>query len=223
MNWRVQVSLLLVIGALGAALWFTNEKSSDQGAVSVSLLANHRIATAVRMQWQFADEEPIEVRRQPGGPFRLVHPIDDLLAQDHLVNLASTFDSAMVGETPFPDDEPNRARTGLDKPRLTLEIDFEDGAKEDIEIGSEGPLGSDLFVRRNGAIYRGGLALFTALKKSLDDLRERQVFSTPTGAVREVLVDRAQQGGGREVMKLRCASTCSSTGRSACRTTSPIS
>ena len=202
MNWRVQASLLFVVGALGATLWLTNETSSDKGSVSVSLLANHRIATAVRMQWQFADEEPIEVRRQPGGPFRIVHPIDDLLAQDHLVNLASTFDSAMVGETPFPDDEQNRARTGLDKPRLMLEIDFEDGAKEDIEIGSEGPLGSDLFVRRKGAIYRGGLALFTAMKKSLDDLRERQVFSTPPGAVREVLVDRAQQGGGREVMKL---------------------
>jgi len=163
MNWRVQASLLFVVGALGATLWLTNETSSDQGSVSVSLLANHRIATAVRMQWQFADEEPIEVRRQPGGPFRIVHPIDDLLAQDHLVNLASTFDSAMVGETPFPDDEQNRARTGLDKPRLMLEIDFEDGAKEDIEIGSEGPLGSDLFVRRKGAIYRGGLALFTAM------------------------------------------------------------
>ena len=55
MNWRVQASLLLVVGALGATLWLTNETSSDKGSVSVSLLANHRIATAVRMQWQFAD------------------------------------------------------------------------------------------------------------------------------------------------------------------------
>lgn len=202
MTWRTQLALLLVVAALGAALWLTEEKPSDQGSVSVSLLSNHRIATAVRMQWQFVEEEPIEVRRTPGGPFRLVHPLEDLLAQEHLVNVASTFDSAMIGETPFQDDAANRARTGLDNPRLKLQIDFEDGTEERIEIGSEGPLGNDLFVRRNGQIYRGGLGLFTALKKGVDDLRERQVFSTPTGVVAEVEVDRATKDGGREVMKL---------------------
>lgn len=202
MTWRTQLALLLVVAALGAALWLTDEKPDDQGSVSVSLLSNHRIATAVRIHWQFVDEEPIEVRRTPGGPFRIVHPLEDLLAQDHLVNVASTFDSAMIGETPFPDDATNRARTGLDKPRLKLEIDFEDGTKERIEIGSEGPLGNDLFVRRNGQICRGGLGLFTALQKGIDDLRERQVFSTPTGVVTEVEVDRATKDGGREVMKL---------------------
>ena len=202
MNWRVLVLLLLVAGALGAALWFTEEKPADRGAVSVSLLANHRIASAVHLQWQFADEEPLEVRREPGGPFRIVHPIEDVLAQEVIANIANTFDSAMIGEAPFPDDEANRVRTGLDRPRLVLDIEFEDRTKEHIEIGSEGPLGNDLFVRRNGAIYRGGLALYTSLKKGLDDLRERQVFATPPSAVQEVIVDRAQKGGGREVMKL---------------------
>lgn len=202
MTWRTQLVLLFVVAALGTALWLTDEQPDDKGSVSVSLLSNHRIATAVRMQWRFLDEEAVEVRRVPGGPFRLVYPLEDYLAQDHLANVASTFDSAMIGETPFPDDPENRVRTGLDKPRLEFEVDFEDGTKERIQIGSEGPLGNDLFVRRNGQIYRGGLGLFTALKKGIDDLRERQVFSTPPGVVTEVEVDRATKDGGREVMKL---------------------
>ncbi len=202
MGWRTLLALLLVVATLGAVLWMTDEKPDDRGAVSVSLLSNHRIATAVRMQWQFVDEEPIEIRRAPGGPFRIAHPLEDLLAQDHVVNVASTFDSAMIGETPLLDNAENRARTGLDKPRLKLEIDFEDGTKERIEIGAEGPLGNDLFVRRNGQIYRGGLGLFTALKKGIDDLRERQVFSTPPALVSEIEVDRETKDGGREVMRL---------------------
>ncbi|MEQ1631027.1 MAG: DUF4340 domain-containing protein [Planctomycetota bacterium] len=202
MGIRTLVALSCVVAALVLVLYFTDERPKEEGNVSISLLGNHKLATVTRMAWKFLDEETIEVRRDPGGPFRLTHPIEDLLAQDHLVNVANTYDSAMLGETPLPDTAENRQKTGLDQPRLVLDMAFEDGHEEHLEIGADGPLGSDLFVRRNGTIYRGGQSLVTALHKGLDDLRERQVFRTPPAAVTEVVVDRKRTGGEREVMRL---------------------
>lgn len=205
MGLRTTASLLAAVLGLGAVLYFTNEKPTQKGDVAVSLLNNHRLASATRMYWQFRDEEPVEIRREPGGPFRLTYPIEDLVATDHLVNVAATFDSAMIGETPLEDTPENREKTGLDRPRLVVDLEFEDGQKDHFEIGADGPLGNDLFVRRNGQIYRGGLALHTALHKGLDDLRERQVFRTPPAAVNELVVDRLRKSGAREVMRLRRA------------------
>lgn len=202
MGLRTTASLAGAVLALGAVLWLTNEKPTQQGDVAVALLGNHRLASATRMFWQFRDEDAVEIRREPGGPFRLTYPIMDLVAAEHLVNVAATFESAMLAEAPLQDTPENREKTGLDRPRVVVDLEFEDGQKDHFEIGADGPLGNDLFVRRNGQIYRGGLALHTALHKGLDDLRERQVFRTPPSAVAEVVVDRKTKAGEREVMRL---------------------
>ncbi len=202
MGLRTLLSLSCVVAALAAVLYLTEAKPTEEGNVAVPLLGSHKLSSVTRMAWKFTDEETIEMRREPGGSFRLTHPIEDLVAQDHLVNVANTYESAMLGETPLLDTADNRRKTGLDQPRLVLDIEFSDGQKEHIEIGADGPLGSDLFVRRDGTIFRGGQSLLTALHKGIDDLRERQVFSTPPQAVTEVVVDRKQKSGEREVMRL---------------------
>ncbi len=202
MGWRTLVALVFVVLGLLLTLRLTQEQPSNRGDVAVPLMAGHRLASATRIQWQFRDQDFLEIRREPGGPFRLVYPLEDLAAMDALASIASTYESAMLGETPLPDTDENRSKTGLDVPRLVVEVDFEDGAKERLEIGSDGPLGNDLFVRREGRIYRGGLALYTSLERSLDDLRERACFRTPFAAVAEVVVDRALPSGARETMRL---------------------
>lgn len=199
---RTTLSLLAVVATLVAVLLFTREKPLDQGNVDVALLAGHRLGSAVRIQWQFGEQAPIELQRTPGGPFRVALPIDDLASQSYVATIAQTYDSAMIGETPLADTEENRKKTGLQVPRLVVDIDFEDGQHQHLEFGAEGPLGTDVFVRRDGRIWRGGLGLMTSLHVGLDDLRERRVFQTPPPAAREIVVDRRTSGEAREVLRL---------------------
>ncbi len=202
MRLKTTLTLLALVGALLLVLRLTREQPLEQGNVSVSLLMGRRLGSAVRIQWQQADMGPIELRRAPGGPFRLSHPIDDLASTASLVNIANTYDSAMIGETPLPDTPANRQLAGLEPPKLVVDVDFEDGSKEHLEFGAEGPLGTDVFVRRGGTIYRGGLALFTSLQLGIDDLRERIVFRTTAPLAQQVVVDQKLASGPRERLRL---------------------
>jgi hypothetical protein len=205
MGWRTSLSLVAVAGALLLVLLFTREKADDHGAVSVPLLGGQRLGAATRIQWQFAEMAPVELQRTPGGPFRLTLPVDDLASVAQLTSIAGTYDSATLGETPLPDTEDNRAKTGLVTPQCVLEIVFEGGSKQRLEIGAEGPLGTDVFVRRDGRIYRGGLGLLTALRVNVDDLRERVVFRTPVQLLGQLTVERRPTGKPRETLRLQRA------------------
>ena len=162
----------------------------------------HRLQDSVKIRWQFGELQPIEIRRADNGDYRLTEPVDDLASMSVLRNIAQTYDSAMISETPLPDNEDNRAKTGLGPPRVVLELAFDDGAKQRLEIGGEGPLGNDVFVRRDGRIYRGGLALFSVLRVPLGELRDPVVFRTPVRLASDVIVDRQLDGDRREELHL---------------------
>lgn len=201
MGLRTTAALLVVAAALLAVLWFTNDKPDDGGAVSVPVLGGSQLANATRIRWQFAGEQPVEIQRRPGGPFRIVEPFEDLASLAHLRSIAGAYDRQM-SEAPLADDQQNRERLGFDPPQLTVEVDFESGDSQRLEIGSGDALGTGLFVRRNGRIYRAENVLLSALRLSTDDLRERAAFRTPPPLCTEFVVDRALEDGGREALHL---------------------
>ncbi|MEC7582996.1 MAG: DUF4340 domain-containing protein [Planctomycetota bacterium] len=194
--------LLAIVGVLVGALLFLDETPGEQGRVSVNLLAGNRLEDVVKLRWQFDQLQPFEIVRDDKGDYRLTEPVSDLASGSVLRNIGQTYDSAMIGETPLPDTPENRAKTGLDPPRVVLDLEFEDGSKQHLELGSEGPLGNDVFVRRDGKIYRGGLALFSVLRVPLNELRDPVVFRTPVQIATDVVVDRQIEGEDREELHL---------------------
>ncbi|MGE3175502.1 MAG: DUF4340 domain-containing protein [Planctomycetota bacterium] len=202
MGLRTLLCLLVLIGGLAAVLFWTDQKPPQEGAVSVPLLDGRRLSSATRLHWQYAESQPIELRRAPGGPFRLSLPVDDVVARSQFDAVLNTYDTAQLAETPLADTEEDRRRAGLEPPRLVVQIDFEDGAHTTLEFGTEGPMGRDVFLRKEGRIWRGSLGLFTVLRAGVDDWREPSVFQTPPAAIREVVIDRVTEANEREVMRL---------------------
>lgn len=194
--------LMGIIGLLVGILMLSDETPGEAGKVSVNVLAGHRLEDVVKLRWQFDQRQPLEIVRSEQGDYRLTEPVSDLASRAVLRNIAQTYDSAMLGETPLPDTPENRAKTGLDPPRAVLELEFEDGTKQRLELGSKGPLGNDVFVRRDGKIYRGGLALLSVLRVPLDELRDPVVFRTSAQLATDVLVDRQVEGEDREELHL---------------------
>lgn len=202
MRLRSTMALAGVAGLLVAVLVLTDERPDETGSVEVPALANHRLGRAVVLRWRVEDRQPIELRREPGGEFWITEPVRDLASAPALLSIAQAYDSAMLGETPLEDTPENRARTGLDAPRVELEAVFADGVEERLLIGDEAPTGG-VFVLRNGRILRGGMALYSSLEqKPLDQMRSRQVFRTPAAIAREVEVELTTEGGATELLRL---------------------
>ena len=202
MRMRSTLVLLAVVALLGGLLWWTDQKPSDVGNLSVRVLGGHTLDRAVKIRWQMKGLAPIEIRREPGGPFRLTEPVDDLASISQLRSIAQTWDSAEMADQQVPDDESNRKRFGLDDPRMKVEVVFEDGAAQKFELGSEGRLGGDVYVRRDGRIYSGGLGLWSSLQVGIDDLRERTVFCTGDAMIFGVKIDQ-KMGEGRTLLEVR--------------------
>ena len=203
MRARASLALLGVVAALALVLWLTDEKPSDVGRVAVPALGGHALDRAVLIRWEQQGLQPIEIRRDPGGPFRLTEPIDDLASVAFLRSLAATYDSAQLADQQQPDTEQNRKKYGLDQPRLVVDVKFEDGALQHLELGGEGWSGRDVYVRREGRIYLGGLALWSSLQVNLDDLRDRAVFRTPGSALTGVVVEERTEAGPRRLRLAR--------------------
>jgi hypothetical protein len=203
MGWRTTLSLSVVVGVLGLALWLTDQKPSDKGNVEVRLLSGRTLGRATKIRWEASGAQPIEIRRTPGGPFRLAEPIEDLASGAHLLQLANCYDGANLHDEQVEDNAANRARYGFDPPRLVLEVTFEDGTSQRIEIGKEGRRGNDVYVRRDGRIYAGGTALWSSLQGSVNDLREHGVFRTAPGDVADLTIDQVL-GSGRSLLRLSC-------------------
>lgn len=206
MGMRTTLVLLLLVGALVAVLAFTGGGGGDdRGRIQVPVLGGRGLLEAVELRFDRGPgSEPVQLAREANAPFRIVEPIVDLASRARLLAMAQAFDSAMMAEA-FPDTEPDAEllqQIGLDRPRATLTVAWPDGARMTLAIGSEGPLGSDTFLRRDGRVYRGGLALFTALQVNLEDLRERQVFANVPGTTREIAVDQRLDTGATERLRL---------------------
>ncbi|GDY03584.1 hypothetical protein LBMAG49_29130 [Planctomycetota bacterium] len=201
MGLRTTVALLLIVLLLLGALYLTDQKPSDQGSVAVAALGGHTLDRATKLRWQARGEIPFEIHRIPGGPFRITEPLDDLASLAQLRSIAQTYDSAQLSDQQLEDNEVNRKRFGLDEPRMYFAAEFEDGSKERLELGSEGRIGDDMYVRRNGRIYAGGLALWSSLQIRQDDLRERTVLSVESANVTGVSMDQIM-GENRSVLTL---------------------
>lgn len=78
MGLRTTLTLLVLVAALLAVLFFTKATPDDQGNVTVPVLGGGSLENATRIRWRFHGQRPIEIRRKPGEPFRLVEPLEDV-------------------------------------------------------------------------------------------------------------------------------------------------
>lgn len=203
MGGKAIVVLLLVAGALGAVLWFTDERPTVATTAENRVLAGRTLTEATRIHWQFKDDAPIEIGRAPDGRFQLREPIVDIASAAYLKQIVDTWDSANMRATPLADDEAGRREAGLAPPELTFVAEFADHARIDVEVGAEGPLGTTRFLRVHGRIWEGGEGLIESMQVGLKDLRERAVFRHAFAQADELRVEQRLPSGKREALHLK--------------------
>jgi hypothetical protein len=172
--------LLLVAGGLAVALWYTREKEPPPLQVQPALLEGRPLLAAKRITIRNDTEGMPIVLESKDGRFHMTDPVRDLASDARLRSIAQAYDSALLilaYEGAQIDDKVLR-ETGLDKPRCVVEVEHEGKPPLRVEIGLDGLTGQDVFVRKGGILWRGGLALYTVLKATTSDLREQLLFQT---------------------------------------------
>jgi hypothetical protein len=197
--------LLLVLAALLAVgLWSTRERAAVEDVPSEALLGGRRLFDAQRIVLQRApDVRPLHFSHEsPADPFMLVEPVVDVASRSFLEALRAVLDTAQrFLDGPLDEIEPARLQQmGLAEPRARIEVRYPDRTFA-IAIGLEGPLHQDLYVAMDGAVYRTGVAVYSAIQVNTDDVRERLLVQSPLEDVRRLTLRRRveDKDGGKEL------------------------
>ncbi len=196
------LALVVLAGGLGLTLYLTRERAEKETVPTESLLEGRRLNDARRIVVRrAADAPPIHLAHEDErAPFVMVEPVQDHASGAFVDSLRTVLESAqrfLVG--PVADqDQATLAQMGLDAPRASVEVRYADKTFA-IDIGLEGPLLADLFIRCDGRIYRTGLAVYSALQANVADVRERGlVQSRPDDITRLTLRRRIGEAEKRE-------------------------
>lgn len=204
MNLRVTAVLLVLVAVLAGGLYLARPRPDDPQAVATRLLDHYSLGQATRLRWQLRGQAPIELQRTAAG-FVLSEPLrGEPVSQGRLQAILAAYDANVqeaFGDRPITDDLLQRA--GLQPPLATFHAWFQDGRDIEVELGSQGGFGSDIYLRRAGRIYTGGEALYSSLQGHVEDFRDHLVFRNQAGTVRELAVEHPLPTGRRERLVLR--------------------
>ncbi|MDH3686624.1 MAG: DUF4340 domain-containing protein [Myxococcales bacterium] len=177
MNPRNTLALAVVVAALGAFVWFYEIRGAvarDEAAAAEKRLfpgVEADLVTAIELTTTDGADARLE---RDSGVWTLTRPVDfpaDAAAADGLAgSLAS-----LMSESAFDEPAP-LAEYGLDGEPL---VRFEAGEREGaLRVGKTSPVGSNTYVATaaDAPVYVVETYRTTALRKSLDDLREKRIL-----------------------------------------------
>ncbi|MDJ0853487.1 MAG: DUF4340 domain-containing protein [Myxococcota bacterium] len=185
MNPRNTAILLVVALLLGAFVWFY-EIEGEQGRLDAEA-RQKRIFPDVEsegIEWlalRTTDDHPVRAERLDGG-WRLVEPLDfpgDDFALDAVASALAELSSESVYEDPQ-----EAAVYGLDDE--AAELRFGVGGREyTLRTGDKTPLGSNHYARvgSDAVVYTVPSFRVNAMRKSLEDLRDKRILDFDTSAV----------------------------------------
>ncbi len=217
MGGRSTLLLLILVGALVAGIYWTEGVEEDRPVLTVRALGERSFAHVARITVQRGEATPIVLERGGVRGYRVLEPLRDDASRARMLAVRDAWNSAELVAIYGPGtvDEDLAAQLGLSPPALRVEFVFEDGERREFEIGSEGPLGTELFVRLGETVYHGGKALRSVIEGNVDDFRERQVFFNEPGNMHRLELRRRQEDHTYSVVRLE-------RGREGLRLTAPI-
>jgi hypothetical protein len=137
-------------------------------------------------------EGGIEVERTEGSQWRIVLPVEDgadgEAVERYLRNIAESEREKVVVDSADALSAETAARYGLDRPRLKVLIETEDGTLDTLLFGTDAPTDRYTYVQESGSnpeIFVVRAWRYDNLDKSVFDLRDRRVLAFPKSEVIE--------------------------------------
>lgn len=202
MSFRTNLIIGGIFIALLAFVYFYEIKGGEQRAAEAKRakeLLSFQDSAVKKLTIDRGDT--VVVVEEAGGEWRLVQPVTDLADQQavqrYLRNLhESERERVVVDSAQVIQDEGCAVRYGLDKPRLRVALELEDGELDPLAFGDDTPTKRYTYVQQRGAnpeIFVVRAWRFDNLDKGVFDLRDRRVLPLDRQAVEEIRLSRAGQ------------------------------
>jgi hypothetical protein len=178
---RSTIALIVVLGGLGAYIYFVTwkmpEGGADASAKKEKVFAGFEADKVDEIKVTSAAGDATTLKKE-GGAWQVVQPITAKADESEVSGITTALGQIEVSRV-IDENPANLNDYGLSNPRI--EIDFKGaGGKESrkLQIGDKSPTGSDLFAKRNDEKKVFLIQAFqeTSLNRTTFDLREKNVL-----------------------------------------------
>ena len=172
---------VVLLAALGGAIWYSNKKQAAGPAKSAT-------DTTTKLLTITADQfQEIRIKRLNGesqdlklvdGKWRIAEPKPLPADQDAVTSMVTTLSNLAADKT-IEENAADVKPYGLDIPTLDITITKKDGKTAEVVIGDSTPTNSGVYAKLAGSskIYTVASFVKTALDKTVNDLRDKRLLT----------------------------------------------
>lgn len=172
--------LVLVVGALGFGVWWSDQQVVEfEEALFPGLQSTDVISVRVD---NVARDVQVRIDRDGEGGWILVDPIEAQADETLLGDLMDVIDSDRLRLVPGDVDA---AVFGFEPPEIVFQVETRGGERRSVEVGAIDVAHNTVHLRVRGNIYRAPLRLHTSLNREIADYRRPYVFKARPESIGE--------------------------------------
>jgi len=184
MNFRGLIVAVVVLGALGGVLyWSQHRKPPEEVAPASTATVILKVNAADVTQLTIAQKTPVMLKKAD-GKWQITQPAPYSADQEAVAGVLSTL-SGLNADRVVEDKASDRKQYGLDPPAVEVDI-----AGKQLLLGDETPAGGNVYAALAGDPRVFTIASYskTSLDKSLNDLRDKSLLTLSPDKVSRVEV-----------------------------------
>jgi hypothetical protein len=187
MNFRGLIVAVVVLGALGGVLyWSQHRKPPEEVAPASSATVILKVNAADVTRLTITQKTPVSVEKAD-GTWQITQPAPYPADQEAVASVLSTL-SGLNADRVVEDKASDRKQYGLDPPTVEVDIAGKAHATQQLLLGDETPAGGDVYAALAGdpRVFTVASYSKTSLAKSLNDLRDKSLLTLNADKVSRV-------------------------------------
>lgn len=186
------IAAVVLAGLLGALYWSNHHKAGEDAGAKTSLEASPKIlslnqADITRLTIRRKDAPQVDLSRNDSGTWQIVAPQTLAADQEAVSSILFTL-SSLSSDRLLEEKATDTAPFGLASPALELDITLKGNKSQKLLVGDQTPSGGAYYVALAGDPRLFTLAGYnkTSLDKSLNDLRDKRLFTADFDKVGQI-------------------------------------
>ena len=188
MNFRGLIIAVVVLGALGGVLYWSQNRKSPEAAVPASTgPVILRVNVAAVAQIAIKGKTPVTLERTKSGKWQITQPETYPADQEAIFGILSTL-SGLNADRVVEDKASDRKQYGLDPPAVELDIQSTGRPVQQLLLGDETPAGGNVYAALAGDPRVFTIASYakSSLDKGLNDFRDKSLVTLSPDKVSRV-------------------------------------